>query len=183
MNFYTIQVKTLKEEEYIQRVEKLLEFRKNKQSFFFPKRRLSIRKRGKIINQEAPLFSSYVFIRAEEIDFQLFTIMKTTPYFYRFLPNNQSIQKLEGRDLQLLRHFLQFGETIESSKVIFDENDRIVVKEGPMMGLEGLITKVDRRKKRAKIQVDFAHTPMFFDLAFEVIEKDPNTKTDEKGNT
>jgi len=97
--------------------------------------------------------------------------MKTTPYFYRFLPNNQSIQKIEGKDLSLIQHFLQFGKTIESSRVIFDENDRIIVKEGPMKGLEGLISKVDRRKKRARIQVELAQTPIVFDLSFDVIEK------------
>ena len=39
--------------------------------------------------------------------------------------------------------------------VHFDENERIVVDEGPLNGLEGSIIKVDRRKQRAKIQLDF----------------------------
>lgn len=171
MNYYIIQVKSLKEDEYIQRIEKRLEFRSKSQAFIFPKRELKIKKNGKTTKQTLPLFSSYIFIQTEEVDRQLYNIMKTTPYFYRFLPNNQSIQKLEGKDLSLIQHFLQFGKTIESSRVIFDENDRIIVKEGPMKGLEGLISKVDRRKKRARIQVELAQTPIIFDLSFDVIEK------------
>ena len=38
--------------------------------------------------------------------------------------------------------------------VHFDENERIVVNEGPLKGLEGSIIKVDRHKQRAKIQLD-----------------------------
>ena len=53
----------------------------------------------------------------------------------------------------------------------FDENDRIVVIEGPLKGFEGSIIKVDRRKHRAKIQVDFAGNAHTMDLSFEDIEK------------
>lgn len=171
MNYFTIQVKTLKEEEYIQRAEKILEKRSEKLEFFFPKKEMTVKKQGKLIKQKQALFSSYIFIVTEEIDRQLYTILKTIPNFCRFLPNNQNIQKLEGKDLSLITHFLQFGKTIEASKVRFDENDRIVVSEGPMKGLEGLITKVDKRKKRARIKVEFSATPILFDLSFEVIEK------------
>jgi transcription antitermination factor NusG len=36
--------------------------------------------------------------------------------------------------------------------------------------MEGKIIKVDRRKRRAKIQLEMNDSPMTFDLAFEVIE-------------
>lgn len=171
MNYYIIQVKTLKEEEYIQRVEKQLEFRKIEQSFFFPKREMTIRKQGKKTKQKLPLFASYIFIQTEKIDRELYSILKTTPNFYRFLPNNQDIQKVEGKDLLIIQHFLKFGKTIEASKVFFDENEKIIVAEGPLKGIEGLIIKVDKRKKRVKVLLELSKTPFAFDLAFEEIEK------------
>jgi len=53
--------------------------------------------------------------------------------------------------------------------VYFNEDSRIVVVEGPLMGLEGRIVKVDRRKGRAKIMLDLYNDSFSIDLAFEVI--------------
>jgi transcriptional antiterminator NusG len=53
--------------------------------------------------------------------------------------------------------------------VYFDRNSRIVVLEGPLMGLEGKIIKVDKRKGRAKIKLDLYDNSFSCDLAFEVI--------------
>jgi len=38
------------------------------------------------------------------------------------------------------------------------------------MGLEGRIIKVDRRKRRAKIQLEMNDSPISFDLGFDVLE-------------
>lgn len=63
------------------------------------------------------------------------------------------------------------GPKIGASMVLhFDENERIVVDEDPLKGLKGSIITVDRRKQRAKIQLDFhgsTYTPP--DLGFEDI--------------
>jgi len=89
--------------------------------------------------------------------------------FVRFLKTNQDIRPLEGEDLELVRHFLSFGEIVEQSKVTFDVNNRIVVQEGPLKGLEGRITKVDKRKGRAKVQLDMYDNSFRIDLGFEVL--------------
>lgn len=59
----------------------------------------------------------------------------------------------------------------EKSKVYFNEEDRIVVSEGPLKGLEGRIIKVDKRKGRAKIKLDFYDNSFAIDLAFEIISR------------
>ena len=78
---------------------------------------------------------------------------------------------LAGKDLAIIRHFMGLGPKIGPSLVRFDENDRILVIEGPLKGFEGCIIKVDRRKQRAKIRVDFAGSSHTMDLSFEDIEK------------
>lgn len=75
------------------------------------------------------------------------------------------------RDLQIIQHFLGLGPKIGQSLVRFDENDRIVVIEGPLKGIEGSIVKVDKRKQRAKICVDFGGAAHTMDLGFEDIGK------------
>lgn len=172
MNYYTAQIKTLKEEDYIKRLQDLLLFRAGKQRFIFPKKMMPIRRKGKEVKEMLPLFPGYIFIEAEEVDTELYNIMRYTPNFYRFLPDNKDRRPLDGKDLSLITHFLSFGEIIESSKVFFDENERIVVAEGPLKGLEGCIIKVDKRKKRARIRVDISQNSLTLDLAFDVIIKE-----------
>ena len=55
--------------------------------------------------------------------------------------------------------------------VHFDENERIVVDEGPLKGLEESIITVDLRKQRAKIQLDFSGSTYTLDLSFEYIAR------------
>ena len=85
--------------------------------------------------------------------------------------SNSEITPLAGKDLEIIRHFMGLGPKIGPSLVRFDENDRILVIECPLKGFEGCIIKVDRRKQRAKIRVDFAGSSHTMDLSFEDIEK------------
>lgn len=171
MKYYAAQVQTLREDACIERIIKQLHGRQDKQHFFFPKRRLSIRRGGKRITELQPIFPGYIFVETEDMDFELISIMRAAPLFYRFLKSNQEITPLQGSDLQILKHFLDFGPVAEISKVYFDENDRIVVTEGPLAGLEGSIIRVDKRKQRAKVQLDFANNALTIDLSFTVIHK------------
>lgn len=168
MKYYALQVKTADEDSYIQKAQALL---KDKAEFrlFFPKRRLSVRRQGKIFKELTPVFSSYVFLETEELHSELFWGLRTTPGFYRFLKSNKEVMPLEGRDLSTIKHFIGFGGIAEASKVIFDENDRIQVLEGPLKGLEGSIVKVDKRKGRAKIKLDLYDDKFLLDFAFEII--------------
>ena len=73
-----------------------------------------------------------------------------------------------------IRYFIMpddFGPKIGASMVHFDENERIVVDKGPLKGLEGSIIKVDRRKQRAKIQLNFHGSTYTLDLGFEDISR------------
>ncbi len=171
MKYFAIQVQTTKEDTYIKVLSQKLAFRTEKQNFIFLKRCLPIRKKGIETKETKPIFPGYIFVKADEIDCELYAIMKSTQYFVRFLPENTHIIHLENRDLTLLEHFLRLGGVAKISQVIFDENQRILVKGGPLKGLEGSIIKVDKRKKRAKVALDFANTQFAIDLAFEVIEK------------
>jgi transcriptional antiterminator NusG len=170
MEYFVVQVKASREDVFLDRLQRSLQSRSDRQRFFSPKRRLTIRRLGKSEQELKPLFPGYVFIEAENIDIELYRIIKKTPDFFRFLKSNQNITPLSDKDLAIIKHFISFGEVADASKVYFNESDRIVVAEGPLKGLEGFIVKVDKRKRRAKIQVNFSDNSFFLDLAFEVIE-------------
>jgi transcription termination/antitermination protein NusG len=173
MKYYAVQVASSYENKFIEQAEHELFDRRDQQRFIFPKRELKIWRHGKTLTEIQPLFSGYIFIETENIiDCELYRIIRQTECFYRFLKNNHDITPLQGHDLIILEHFIRLGETAGSSLVYFDQNDRIIVTEGPLKGLEGNIIKVDKRKQRAKIKLDFENAPMTFDLSFNIMRKE-----------
>jgi len=123
---------------------------------------------------EVALFPGYVFLKAEAgLDPELYAKIKALPGFTHFLRQGQEISEVRGKDLDLLRHFLKFGEITPTSQVMYDENQRIRVFSGPMEGMEGNIIHVDKRKRRAKIRLDFDHGTFTVTLGFELMAEAP----------
>jgi transcriptional antiterminator NusG len=171
MNYYALQVKTRGEEKYIRLFKAL--HPEITLPVYFPQRALDIRRAGKIIHSKSAVFPGYIFIELDRDDDirNYHWAFRRTDGFYRFLRSNQHIVPLADRDLELVLHFIkQAGSVAGKSQVVFDENSRIVVIEGPLSGLEGRIIKVDKRKGRAKIKLDLYDDSFTIDLAFETIE-------------
>ena len=170
MNYYALQVKSRSENKFISLFKAL--HPDISLPLYFPQRRIDIRRKGVIRQSTAAVFPGYVFIEAasdEEILARQWDFRRTSG-FYRFLRSNQEITPLADRDLELALHFIKkVGPVAGISRVYFNENSRIVVLEGPLMGLEGKIIKVDKRKGRAKIKLDLYDDSFAIDLAFEVI--------------
>ncbi|MFP4153680.1 MAG: antiterminator LoaP [Alkalispirochaeta sp.] len=179
-NFFVLQVMTGEEQRFIALANKAItrasedrRYEDNGEAeyrFWWPRRKLRIRRRGRTFPTLTPLFPGYVFLETETMTDLLFRAIRRTTGFIRFLKSNDDIRPLSDEDMGLIRHFLSFGEIVTESKVTFDENNRIVVKEGPLLGLEGKIVKVDRRKGRAKVKLDMYENAFLIDLAFEMLE-------------
>jgi len=137
----------------------------------WPRRKLQIRRKGITRPEEAPIFPGYLFLEAEELRETMYHMMKRLAGFCRFLRDNHNIEPLSGQDAAMLIHLLNYGEVIDTSLVYFDANDRIQVVSGPLKGLEGLIVKVDKRKKRAKVKLTLYENSFPVDLSFQTIEK------------
>jgi len=178
MNYFAIQVRARTENKFIKLVKSLhpdMDF-----PLHFPQRRLDIRKQGKIKPSVSAVFPGYIFIEAENAQDLIANQWKfrRTEGFYRFLKSNQDITPLSDRDLELVLHFIKNNSPVVGiSRVYFNENSRIVVVEGPLVGLEGRIIKVDKRKGRAKISLDLYNDSFTIDLAFELMNSlEPNRR-------
>lgn len=55
--------------------------------------------------------------------------------------------------------------------LIYFVNSKVVVESGPLMGIEGLIMTVDKRKMRAKIKVKFMGLAKEIDVGIEVLNQ------------
>jgi transcriptional antiterminator NusG len=170
MHYYAIHVLTDSENDFIRRVQSNI----GSSNIISPKRVLSIRRKGKARKEKSPVFPGYVFLGTDDdllSDLDTYWTVRKTPGFLRYLRENTKPTALAEKDLNLLRHFMSFGEYADTSKVFFDEDDRIVVLEGPLKGLEGRIVKVDRRKGRAKVSLDMCETGFLIDLGFTAVER------------
>jgi transcription termination/antitermination protein NusG len=169
MRYYTIHVLTNSEDDFARRLLPVL----GKDRLIVAKKLMPIRRKGVTRKELQPLFPGYLFVNSEDIlaEADIYWKIRRTEGFIRFLRESSAPTPLSERDLGLIRHFISFGEFADTSKVTFDENDRIVVLEGPLKGLEGHIIKVDRRKGRAKVLLDIYESPYPIDLGFEVVER------------
>ncbi len=169
MLYYAVQVRSTEEDDFIRRI--LAKEEPPKGRFFAPKRLLPQRKAGKVTNKLLPVFPGYVFYETPSLDDADRWIIRRTAGFYRFLKTSLEPSPLSDNDKSILLHFISFGKYADISKVTFDENDRIVVIQGPLKGLEGKIVKADRRRGRAKVALDICSTGFLVDLGFLVVEK------------
>jgi transcriptional antiterminator NusG len=169
MNYFAFNVKTGSETKYLRCAQRALNG--NNVTLLWPRRNLRIRRRGKWFDKLAPIFPGYLFLKTEMFSNDLFLSLRRCPGFSRFLPNNQSITPLSAGDRKILTHFLQFGEIVDKSVVVFDEKDRIRVISGPLTGMEGSIVKVDRRKGRVKVRLDLCTSSFLIDFGFEHLDR------------
>jgi transcriptional antiterminator NusG len=167
MPFFALQVWTGHEARFITLAERTLAG--SGVRLLWPRRSLRIRRAGAWRESVAPIFPSYVFLQAPAVDPDLYAELKRTPGFVRFLPSNEGLAPLEQKDQGLLSHFLSFGEVVEKSAVLFDENKRIRVISGPLKNLEGLIVRVDRRKGRARVRLEMYEDSFEVDFGFEAL--------------
>jgi transcriptional antiterminator NusG len=140
---------------------------------------MEIRREGKKLFSVTAIFPGYIFAEIGESFYmsELQDYLRNTGEFFRVLPSNNDMRPLRGMDLEIITRFLtKSNAPLGISRVMLDEGQRIVVLDGPMQGLEGAIIKVDKRRKRAKIQLDMFNKTMTIDLGFELIESKDSKK-------
>lgn len=172
MEYFAIQVWTGHENDLVQALTKT-RLPDDTWQVFAPSRMIPLRKRGKIKKTELVIFSGYVFmgIDGSSIPNDLRWRLRGANYFVRILPDTANPSPIKTQDRRILAHFMSLRKPADTSKVIFDENDRIVIVEGALKGLEGMIVKIDKRKGRAKVKLTMCENSFLVDLAFEVLTR------------
>lgn len=135
----------------------------------WPRRRLTIIRRGKRIKTLAPIFPGYLFYAAEEVSAGAYRLLKRPTGFVKFLKDNHNIQPLVGDDRELLLHFISFGEIVDKSRAYLDADRRVRIVSGPLKGMEGRIVKVDKRKGRAKVRLSLYENSFLIDFGFDLL--------------
>ncbi|ADD02003.1 NusG antitermination factor [Thermoanaerobacter mathranii subsp. mathranii str. A3] len=133
-----------------------------------PKRKIIERVKGQPVEKIKLLFPGYVFVNAEMSD-ELYYKMSEVLKRGVFLKEGKRPAFVREEEMKIILSLIKNSDLIDVSKGIM-EGERVKIIEGPLKGYEGLIKKIDKRKKRAKVMLSIAGELKSVDLAIEVIE-------------
>lgn len=167
MQWYALFVKTGEEETMRKYLEVLLSDVHIK--ILIPKRKLMERRRGRVYECIRTLLPGYVLIKTE-MDINFYYRLKIMPGLIRILRDESDPLPIPEHEIAVILALTNQGDVIEFSEV-YREGDRIMVKSGPMKGLEGIIDSYDHRKKRLKIRLELLGQVRRVDLGAELVAK------------
>lgn len=133
-----------------------------------PKRKLEIRRQGKYYLEEKSVYPGYFFVNG--IDGKMLTQLTEINGFVRVLWENNKPIPIPEDEMQFVFNITKDGETIKFSYGVKD-GERVRIVSGPLMHFEGMIKKVDRRKKRATIELELLNRTMLVDVGLEIVDK------------
>ncbi|MGE7726577.1 antiterminator LoaP [Bacillus cereus] len=173
MNWYALFVENGKEEI----VQHFLNLYFDESSFksIVPKRKIPEKKAGVIKHVFKKMFPGYVLIYTR-MDYQVFNIIKKIPRCYNVVNSGcyhskdagTYFSQIEKCEMDLILKLTNDTGIIDYSKV-YVENTKVNVKSGPLKGMEGIIKKVDKRKNRAKLLINFMGLEKTVDVGIEII--------------
>lgn len=165
MDWYALFVETGSEDI----VQQYLTFHFNKVvlSSLVPKRKLLERKSKATSYITKKLLPGYVLIHTNMEDDKYKTIVEI-PRVIKILNYDSYYSKISESEMSTILKLTNLAETIGFSK-IYIEGSSIVVKDGPLKGMEGIIRKINKRKSRATVNINFMGNLKTIDLGIEVL--------------
>jgi transcription termination/antitermination protein NusG len=138
---------------------------------FLPKRRLSWRKKGKVIEIVKPLFGGYIFVladlrRIEELDIRF----RKERIKMWLLKTGSTFLPVSTEEMQTILKLTCQNDVVEPSEVM-QSGDMVKIIHGPLVGLEGLITRLSKRARRITLKVTIAGEEKMLELDGKWIEK------------
>ena len=167
---YCIWVRTGQEDNYVKEMQPLLD----SDEIELTGRLHVLKKQMRLKNGKEYMelfFPGYVFLETDEKEIIKLLPLTKGKGFVKILPQTASAQPLCTSDREIIKSLLKFGSTIGIVHVDFNEDDRIVILDGPFKDFAGKIVAVSRRNKRVNVQFDFMNGLKIVGLTYEVVKK------------
>lgn len=137
---------------------------------FLPTFELMRRKDGVWRKVRELLFPGYLFVKASDSE-RLAARLRGVPVFMRILGNDDSFTPLAPDEVAWLEAFTTARtHVVEMSQGVI-EGDTIVVTDGPLKGREALITKIDRHKRLAYLDMRMFGRSKSVRIGLEIVRK------------
>ncbi len=133
-----------------------------------PKRNMRERKEGKWEDKVRTLFPGYVLLKGQ-MNSNKYNLIKDIPGVIKLLRDSDGPQEIAEREIGLIARLTADSEIIGRSSVYVQGGD-VVVIDGPLLGMEGYIQSIDRRKGRVKIVINLMGEPRTIELSVTMIQ-------------
>lgn len=139
------------------------------QGVFYPKTETMKRYEGAWHKETKPMFPGYIFAVTDDPE-ELRRSFLNVPKLTKLLGTDNVPVALSDKEEQLLRQVTNQEHVAEMSVGVI-EGDRLVVNTGPLMGIEGLVKRINRHKRVAVVEVEMFGRLVEMELGLEVVEK------------
>lgn len=85
---------------------------------------------------------------------------------------------LDKSEAELIDAYTTYGNRVVPMSQAIKDGDHIVITEGPLVGHEGFITSIDRRKSRATVQLNLCGRSVNACFGLAVLSSDKRVKED-----
>jgi transcriptional antiterminator NusG len=164
MAWYAIHVKTSRENAVCEAIRKqaVLAGYAAEYKLLVPKRKLPEKREGVYVEVLRIMFPGYVLVESEEIQ-EFAKIVTKAKGIFRFLQSEGEFQKIRLEEISAIVYMTDETDVIGASKVIA-EGGYIEVVSGPLKGYEGKIKRIDKHRRRAKVEFLFDGDKHLIDL-------------------
>lgn len=151
------------------RVKERIHFRmKDELKALVPKRKMRERKEGKWEDRIRTLFPGYVLLKGKMSN-NKYNLIRDIPGVIKLLRDNEGPQEIEQSEIGVIGRLTADNEIIGSSSV-FVRGGEVVVIDGPLLGLEGYIQSLDKRKGRVKVVFNLMGEPRTVELSVSMVQ-------------
>lgn len=166
--WYVIQVRTGTEREIVRQCKTVISSEILEKSFL-PCYEEMKRYQGAWHKEQKLLFPGYVFLISPDPEL-LYQKLKKVIGLTKLLKTGEQIISLTDSEIEFL---LKFGgrEQLVKMSIGFAEQDKIVVLEGPLKGMEGYIKKIDRHRREANLELPMFGRILDIKVGLEIIRK------------
>lgn len=166
--WYVIQVRTGSEEKIKQQCERYIPFDILEQCIIPYYERMR-RYEGEWHKEWKILFPGYVFLVSSDVD-SLFFHLKNIFGLTKLIGTGKEIVSLTENEITFIRRLGNDRELVEMSQGIM-KGGRTIITEGPLMGLEGYIKRIDRHKRIAWLEIELMGQTVDTQVGLEILEK------------
>ena len=125
--------------------------------------------RGKWQVLRKNLFPGYVFMVTDEPE-ELYKGLKLVDGLTKIIGTGDEIVPLTDEEVELLQKLGGEEQVVEMSEGII-ENSVVKIQSGPLQGMEALICKIDRHKRKAYLEVEMFGRVQRVEAGLEIFSK------------
>lgn len=139
------------------------------ESCFIPRYEVKRKVSGTWVTEQKILFPGYLFLISDDLQ-QLYPELKKVVGLTRLLGTGDEIVPLSEDEVELLLRLGGDDRVTAMSEGII-EGSRVIVRTGPLQGMEGLIRKIDRHKRKAWLELPMFGGTQTVQVGLEITEK------------